>query len=269
MKVALIGCGKMGQALASGSVNSGALKPDQLFLYDPVSAAIDALLETIPDAHRCATLEEAITQADTLLICVKPGDVSAVMEWVSQSGKSAPDLLAISIAAGVPIAAMTEACRGKARIVRVMPNTPCLVGEGAAAFSLGDNATEDDSALIKSLLGSVGLVIQVKEPLLDAVTGLSGSGPAYVFTMIEALADGGLLEGLPRDQALALATQTVLGAAKLVSETGLLPAELRDRVTSPGGTTIAGLAALERGNFRSSVISAVSTATERSRELGR
>jgi pyrroline-5-carboxylate reductase len=149
-----------------------------------------------------------------------------------------------------------------------MPNTPALVGKGAAAFASGSDATAEDSEFARCLLGSVGLAFEVDEPLIDTVTGISGSGPAYVYTFIEALADGALLEGLPRDQALALATQTVLGAATMVAESGEHPALLRDRVTSPGGTTIAGLAALEEGAFRSTTIKAVKAATEKARELG-
>jgi pyrroline-5-carboxylate reductase len=148
-----------------------------------------------------------------------------------------------------------------------MPNTPALVGEGASAYALGGTATEDDAKLVEKILSGVGLAVRVKESLLDAVTGLSGSGPAHVFTVIEALADGGVLMGLPRDLALKLAAQTVIGAAKMVRETGEHPAVLRDQVASPGGTTIAAIEALEDGGLRSALISAVRAATERSREL--
>ncbi|MDB4354114.1 pyrroline-5-carboxylate reductase [Akkermansiaceae bacterium] len=257
----------MGQALTLGAIKSGALAASNLFVYDPVPAAVDYLLSHI-SATPCETLAALIQESDVLLLCVKPGDVPDVLRIIASSQKSAKDLLVISIAAGVTITSMEAGSQGKARIVRAMPNTPALVGEGAAAFSLGQSALEADAAFATSLLGSVGSVHRVKESLMDAVTGISGSGPAYVFTFIEALADGALLQGIPRDQALALATQTVIGAAKMVRESGELPAELRDKVTSPGGTTISGLAALEAGAFRSTIINAVSSATQRSQELG-
>jgi len=172
---------------------------------------------------------------------VKPDGVLDVLARIAELEITREKLLVISVAAGVTIARMEEAAKGHARVIRTMPNTPSLVGEGAAAFSLGSTATASDAEFTRKLLGAVGEVIEVKESLIDAVTGLSGSGPAYVYTFIEALADGALLEGLPREHALKLATQTVLGAAKLVAESGEHPAVLRDRVTSPGGTTICGL----------------------------
>ncbi|MDA7505976.1 pyrroline-5-carboxylate reductase [Akkermansiaceae bacterium] len=263
MKVGLIGCGKMGQALALGALKAAALNPNDLFLYDSYAPARDDLAAQ-SKASACDDLASLIEQSEALLLCVKPADVADVLKEIPDSR----ELLVLSIAAGVTLSQM-ESQAGKAtRVVRAMPNTPSLVGEGAAAFSLGSLATPDDADFTKALLGSVGSVHEVKEVLMDAVTGLSGSGPAYVFTFIEALADGALLEGLPREQALALATQTVLGAATMVRKTGALPADLRDKVTSPGGTTIAGLAALEAGAFRSTIISAVSSAARRSRELG-
>ena len=154
------------------------------------------------------------------------------------------------------------------RVIRAMPNTPALIGKGAAAFTPGTSATEADSELARRILGSVGTVVEVRETLMDAVTGLSGSGPGYVYLFIEALADGGVRNGLPREQALELATQTVLGAAAMVQETGLHPATLKDMVTSPGGTTMAGLATLEDRALRSACIEAITKATERSIELG-
>lgn len=266
MTIGLIGCGKMGSALTLGAIKAGVFESTRVLAYDPVPEAIAALGEGITAA---GSLEEAIKGSDALLLCVKPYQVAEILTQVASLIESPDKLLVISIAAGVKIEAMEAACDNKARIVRTMPNTPSLVGEGAAAFTLGAGATGDDARFTEKLLGSVGVVYQVKEALLDTVTGISGSGPAYVYTFIEALADGALLEGLPRDQALALATQTVLGAARMVSESGEHPALLRDRVTSPGGTTITGLAALEEGAFRSTTIKAVKAATEKARELGR
>lgn len=265
MNVGIIGCGKMGQALTLGALRSGALKSAELFLFDPVPAAVEAL-ETESKGKAVNSLEALIEKSDTLIVCVKPAQVRDVLSKVKESNNSH---LVLSIAAGVTTQQMEASASDKTRVIRVMPNTPALVSLGASAYSLGKNATDADSVFAEKLFSSVGIAEKIPESLMDAVTGLSGSGPAYIYTMIEALADGGLLKGLPREQALRLATQTVLGSAKMVLESNLLPAELRDRVTSPGGTTIAGLAALEKGNFRSTVISAVSTATERSQELGR
>jgi pyrroline-5-carboxylate reductase len=208
--------------------------------------------------------EELARLADVLVLCVKPGDALAALRALDCTGK-----LVISIVAGLTIAALEEAAGAGARVVRVMPNTPALVNKGAAGFSLGHDATLEDAAVAERIFGSVGNAFQVKEALLDSVTGLSGSGPAYVFLMIEALADGGVLMGLPRESALKLAAQTVAGAAELVLQTGEHPAVLRDMVTSPGGTTIAGIEALEKNGARSALISAVRAATERAREIGR
>jgi pyrroline-5-carboxylate reductase len=177
--------------------------------------------------------------------------------------------LLISIAAGVTIAKLEQGLPAGARVIRVMPNTPALVGAGASAFALGKSATPADGELAAKLLAAVGVAMPVKESLLDAVTGLSGSGPAYVYQFIEALSDGGVAAGLPRDIATRLAAQTVLGGAKMVLETGQHPGALKDQVTSPGGTTIEGLHELEKGQFRGVVISAVRAATEKSRQLGR
>ena len=178
-----------------------------------------------------------------------------------------PEHLIVSIAAGVSIATLEAGLGPDRRIVRVMPNTPALVGEGASGYCLGTHARESDEATVRKCLDSVGRAYRVPESLLDAVTGLSGSGPAFVYVMIEALSDGGVRVGLPRDVATTLAAQTVLGAAKMVLETGLHTGVLKDQVTSPGGTTIAGLHALERGGVRAALIDAVEAATRRSAEL--
>lgn len=251
----------MGQALTEGAIRAGVLSSKSLYLYDPVTAAVNTLAK-VSGGSACENLADLTSKCDTLILCVKPAQITEVLSTLNTPA------LVLSIAAGVSIAQM-ESATPTARIIRVMPNTPALVGKGAAAYSLGTSATNDDEAFADNLLKSVGLAEKVPESLMDAITGLSGSGPAYVYTMIEALADGALLEGLPREQALRLATQTVLGGAQMVAETGLLPADLRDRVTSPGGTTIAGIAALEEGGFRNTIIKAVSRAAARSRELGK
>lgn len=255
----------MGSALTLGAIKAKVFEARDLVAFDPLPAAIEALG---PGVTAADSLEQAIEASDIVLLCVKPYQIHEVLSRVAEINKDPQSLLAISIAAGLTLAAMEESCNNKARLVRCMPNTPALVGQGAAAYAKGSLATPDDSAFAQKLLGSVGLAYEVPESLIDTVTGVSGSGPAYVYTFIEALADGGLLEGLPRDQALALAAQTVLGAATMVVESGEHPAILRDRVTSPGGTTIAALATLEEGAFRSTTIKAVRTAIEKARELG-
>ena len=163
---------------------------------------------------------------------------------------------------------MESALPARARVIRVMPNTPALIGASASAFACGKSATKPDAALVQRLLSAVGIAVEVKEPLLDAVTGLSGSGPAYVYQFIEALSDGGVASGLPRDLATKLAAQTVMGAAKMVLETGEHPGALKDAVASPGGTTIEGIHELEKGRLRGTVMNAVRAATEKSRKLG-
>jgi pyrroline-5-carboxylate reductase len=176
--------------------------------------------------------------------------------------------LVVSIAAGITLRQLAEGLGSEQRLVRVMPNTPCLLGASASGFSPGEAATAEDAALVQRLLDAVGRAFRLPEHLLDAVTGLSGSGPAFVYVMIEALSDGGVRVGLPRDVATALAAQTVLGAARMVLETGTHPGALKDMVASPGGTTIAGLHALERGGVRGALMDAVEAATLRATELG-
>lgn len=265
MKLGLIGCGKMGSSLARGIVANKLCRAVDVIARDADPKAAESLKESLRGVKVAATALEVADAADVVLVCVKPGDCLPVMAALAQ-GKSAP--LIISIAAGIRLEALERAAGPHHRVVRVMPNTPALAGCGASAYAPGQQATARDAALTEKLFGSVGTVHRVEEKHLDAVTGLSGSGPAYIYTVIEALADGGVLAGLPRDTALALATQTVLGAAEMVRTTGLHPAVLRDQVTSPGGTTIAALAVLEKQGLRASLIEAVRTAMARSIELG-
>ena len=203
--------------------------------------------------------------ADGVVIAVKPGDVPAACAAVAAAGATR----VLSIAAGVTVATLEAALGATTPVVRAMPNTPALVGSGAAAIAAGSHAGEDDLAWAESVLGAVGTVERVPEKLLDAVTGLSGSGPAYVFLIAEALTDAGVLAGLPRPTAAALVHQTLLGAARLLTESGDGPEALRAAVTSPGGTTAAGLLELERHGVRAAFLDAVTAATERSKELGR
>jgi pyrroline-5-carboxylate reductase len=268
MRIGIIGAGSMGGALAAGLIASGT----------PVAA----IRAADPDPVRRKTLEERqriqcgadnrelVAQSDLVVLAVKPAQVGAVLTELG--GPQEPSLtrpLWISIAAGVSLAALAGNLPAGARLVRSMPNTPALVGAGATAFVANPEASEADRRAARTLFEAVGTAWEApSEGLLDAVTGLSGSGPAYVFVFLEALGDAGVRMGLPRDAAYALATQTVLGAAKLALESGRHPAALKDQVTSPGGTTIAGLERLEAAGFRSAIHAAVEAATRRSRELG-
>ncbi len=263
MKLGFLGSGKMATALVRGVVKTGAISAGAIVVSDAVPGVAEDLAASAGVA--AVTNGELIATADAVVLCVKPHDALDALRSVRDG---AADTLIISIVAGLPIARLQDAAGAAARLVRVMPNTPALIGRGAAAYSLGATATNADAALTEKILGGVGEIVRVKEELLDVVTGLSGSGPAYVYLVIEALSDAGVLMGLPRDLSLKLAAQTVAGAAEMVLETGRHPAVLRDEVTSPGGTTIAGIEALELGGARAAFISAVRAATERARELG-
>ena len=265
-RVGFLGAGRMASALARGWIAAGLTTADRVLASDPMPAARDAFsgggsMRAIPDNR------EVVAHGDLLVLAVKPQSMKALMEEVR------PHLtdrhLIVSIAAGVSLRQLAEGLGPRRRLVRVMPNTPCLVGASASAYTPGDAATADDAALVERLLKAVGVAFRVPESLLDAVTGLSGSGPAFVYLMIEALSDGGVRVGLPRDAATALAAQTVMGAAKMVLETGSHPGVLKDQVASPGGTTIAGLHALERGGVRGAIMDAVEAATRRAAELGK
>jgi pyrroline-5-carboxylate reductase len=266
LKIGFLGAGKMATALAKGFVRAELAVPREILAADPHPAARKIFADEIGSKPSASNLEAA-KFASVLILATKPDQVAAALAEIS--GAFTKKHLLISIAAGVTISKLENALPAGARVIRVMPNTPALVGEGASAFALGNFATEADGELAKKLLSAVGLVFQVKENLLDAVTGLSGSGPAYVYQFIEALSDGGVAAGLPRDIATKLAAQTVLGGAKMVLETGQHPGALKDQVTSPGGTTIEGLHALEKGKLRATVISAVRAATEKSKKLGK
>ncbi len=257
----------MATALAKGFVQAGVVSPNRISASDVAEAARTAFRRAVPGAVVTASNGEAVRKARVVVLAVKPDQVENVLKEVRPL--FTPAQLLLSIAAGVPLARLQAALGEGARLVRVMPNSPALVGAAACGFALGRNATTDDAKLAERLLTSVGIACQVKEALLDAVTGLSGSGPAYAFLVIEALSDGGVAAGLPRDVATRLAAQTLLGSARMVLETGLHPGALKDMVTSPGGTTIAGLHALERGGLRAALMDAVEAATRRSAELGK
>ncbi len=264
MKLGLIGCGKMGSALLNGILKASDAV-DAVWIFDSYSPAMEALAKDAPQCRAADSNRDVADRSDVILLCVKPDGIPTVAQEIAASNNAS---LCISVAAGVSLAVLETNLASQQRAVRVMPNTPALVGAGASGFTLGSRATEEDAALTKQLLQAVGIAHQVPERLLDAVTGVSGSGPAYIYLVIEAMADAAVLNGLPRPTAIELAAQTVMGAAKMVLDTGLHPGVLKDQVTSPGGTTIRGLAALEREGLRHAMIAAVNAATDRSIEMG-
>lgn len=264
--IGFLGAGKMGEALARGTIAAKVAPPSRIVMSD----CDGDRLAYLADALKVRTVGDnaALVQAsDVVVVALKPGVLRQVLPSLAKAigtGK-----LVVSIAAGVTLKELEGMLEPGARVARVMPNTPCLVGCGASAYSLGTAATAADGQLVNEVLSSVGISIQVPEALLDAVTGLSGSGPAFVAVVIEALADGGVLAGLPRETALKLAAQTVLGTASLVLRGGRQPAEVKDMVASPGGTTIEGLKVLEEKRLRAALIQAVEAAARKSKELGR
>jgi len=264
--LAVLGAGMMGGALARGLVHAGAMPASGIRLFDTHTAKAEALAADL-GAGASATLssQAAVVGADLVLLAVKPPMIAEVLTEISSA--LTPAHLIISIAAGIRLEKMEALLSGDIPVIRTMPNTPSLVGKGATALCRGSHATEQHLRLAESLFASVGLSVEVPERLLDAVTGLSGSGPAYVYLMIEAMADGGVKEGLTRDVARLLAAQTVLGAAQMVLSSDQHPAQLKDNVTTPGGTTIAALHVLERAGIRTALIDAIQAAAERSREL--
>jgi pyrroline-5-carboxylate reductase len=264
-KIGFLGGGNMAGAMIRGLIHSGAVTADQIWASDVKGERLDELRDKY-GVHTTTVNEDLARWADVIVIAVKPQIVDRILGALSASLNESD--LVISIAAGVPIEALEARLPGGARVVRAMPNTAAIALAGATAIAPGAHATEDDLEVARALFEAVGRCVVVDESLLDAVTGLSGSGPAYVMLMIEALADGGVKVGLGRDTALLLAAQTVYGAAKLQLETGEHPGRLKDMVTSPGGTAIAGLHTLEAGGLRTTLIDAVEAASRRAAELG-
>jgi len=265
-RIGIIGAGKMGSAIIRGILKAGIVQENQLAASDPVEELGQALaketgIRFVNDNKR------VVESSEIVLLAVKPQVIDSVLLEVA--GRTKSDKLFVSIAAGVPIAKLESCLPDKTHVVRVMPNTPCLVGQGAAAYSGGQYADSRDLSRVGEIFSSVGIAIPIEEYHLDAVTALSGSGPAYVFLFIESLTAGGVQMGLSHDVARKLAVQTVLGSVIMARDTGQHIADLRDAVTSPGGTTIAGLHALEESAFRASIMNAIASATERSIELGK
>lgn len=262
--IALIGAGQMGQALARGFCNSGECDSAALIAYDPSLAAEKNLQKSIPGVQLTKTASEATQAARYVILAVKPQHAASVCQEIQPALQDGT--IIISIIAGLPTSWLSARLK-TSRIVRVMPNTPCLIGQGVSAISSPPELDSKDSEIIQRLFSTVGVVHNVPESLLDAVTAVSGSGPGYVALLIDALADGGVQAGLPRQLALDLAVQTFAGTATLIADTGDHPAVVKDRVSSPGGTTVAGLSVLERKGVRGALADAVAAAADRSAAL--
>ena len=263
-KLGIIGIGNMGEAIVKGILNKNILRADDIIIYDK----LEEKAKKVSDIYGVGVAKSNSLLAklsETIILAVKPQDLEETIKEIKEF--LTEEKILISILAGVPIKKIRKLLNKNIPIVRVMPNTPALIGEGAIAVSFDKNINNEEKKYILSLLSALGKVYNVEEKYIDVITGLSGSGPAYVFTFIDGLAQGGVKKGLPYNLALDLAIQTVLGSAKLLQETGEHPMVLRDKVSSPAGTTIYGLHSLEKHNFRNAVISAVEEATNRSKEL--
>eukprot|EP00808_Paulinella_micropora_P021832 g66768.t1 len=263
-KLGFVGAGQMATALVAGLLAGKVYRPEEIMVFDLDVASVANLKQEHKVRAASSNLELA-KNCSVLVLAVKPAVVPIVLQEMRTALTS--EHLLVSVAAGVPTSTL-EAHAPQSRVVRVMPNTPALIRAGASCFARGSKATDEDARLVHKLLIAVGTAHEVQDKDMDAVTGLSGSGPAYVFLLLEALADGGVHAGLPRPLAQALTTQTVLGAAQLAKQTGKHPGQLKDSVASPGGTTIAGVATLESNGFRSAAMQAVIAAAARSKELG-
>ncbi len=263
--IGFIGAGSMTEALLKGIIQSGTVKPENVLVSNKVNRARLEKLQENWGVTGCAK-DEVIRRAEVIILAVKPKDVALVM------AEAGPELSAqqilLSVAAGIPTAFIEDFCEQKVQVVRAMPNTSCTVLASATAIARGKYAGTEAEELAAELFASVGKVERVAEDQLDAITGLSGSGPAYVYYMIEAMEQAGEQVGLPKEMALKLATQTVFGAAKMLMETGEKPLHLRTAVSSPGGTTLAGLQALSSHGFHEALCAAVKAATNRSKEMG-
>lgn len=261
-KIGIIGCGNMGGAILYGALESGVLSKENVYVYD----INPAMMEKADSwgVHLAKDDEDVCKNSDLILLAVKPQNAA---EALSQCKKALEGKALMSIVAGVSVARLQNMVDGTPRILRIMPNTPAMVFEGAFALCSDNDFTEDEMNTAKTIYSSIGIVELVPENLIDAVCGLSGGGPAYVAMFIEAMADGGVKQGLPRKTAYRLAAQTCLGTAKMILEKGIHPGELKDMVTSPGGTTIEGCEALEKGGMRAAIIECINAGTEKSKKL--
>lgn len=275
MKLGLIGTGNMGCALLRGALRSDSLSAADVVIYDHTPAHMEKLLQDYPSITPADSAVALASQCDAILLAVKPkgilelvNDISSQFHTLTGDPDPAETPLLISIAAGISLQELEESAFEGARIIRVMPNTPALIGEGTSVFSTGTNATREDAETVSALLEKSGFIKQVPESSIEAVAAISGCGPAYMYVILDALSDAGVSIGLPRPLALELATRTMLGSASLVQQSGLHPMELRDQVTSPGGTTIEALNALDRHGLRHALIEAVKAARNKSSRLG-
>ncbi len=268
MKTGVIGTGKMGAALIRGMLDSAVITPPELYVYNRSAQSTGQLKQEYPEIHVCETAKTAAEHADVIFLAVKPYSIIELVGELTQSAAGGPKLL-VSVAAGISLSSMEEACGNGSRIIRVMPNTPSLIGEGALAFSPGSNATEEDCRLLEELLAPLGMVERVPEAWIDAISAISGSGPAYMYVILDALADAGVALGLPRSTALCFATRTMSGSARLAQNSSRHLMELRDDVTSPGGSTIAALPVLDEKGLRPALIEAVKAACARAKEMGK
>jgi pyrroline-5-carboxylate reductase len=259
-----IGAGNMAEALMKGIISAGLASKDDIIAGEVFAPRREYISKNVGVEVTDDNLK-VVSEARTVILAVKPQHLDGVMTALGEA--LTDEHLLISIAAGVTISQLEG--YSEARVVRVMPNQPCMVGESASAYALGSSATDDDASRVQEILDAVGVAFRMEEKHLDAVTGLSGSGPAFVYMVIEALADGGVLQGLPRDVAVALAAQTVVGAGRTILESKEHPGRMKDIVSSPAGTTIAGIKVLEEFGIRGAFINAVDAAAERSRELGK
>ena len=266
MLISFIGGGVMAEAIIKGIISSGRVSPEKVMSSDICTDRTSLFCKAFGISTTSDNLK-LVSQAEIIILAVKPQIIESVLQEIAEEIDTS--MLIISIAAGVPLNRIEGILKAGCRVVRVMPNTPALIGEGVSALSPGHNAIKEDMDVAGMIFGAVGKTVVVEEKYMDAVTGLSGSGPAYIFLIIEALGDAGVKVGLTRETARTLALQTVLGSTKMLLETGEHPAKLKDMVTSPGGTTIAGLHILEAGKIRAVIMDAVEAATKRSQELGR
>lgn len=263
-KITFIGAGNMGGAILSGLITRNLVEASNVTVFD----TYEPKLAEFEEKYKVNTEKDvslAVKQADIVILAVKPNVMESVLQNITSSLKET--VILVSIAAGVSIENIIKNTFDSVKVARIMPNTPAMVGEGMSSVSVNDKVTEEEANLVLEIFNSLGKAELVPESLIDAVTGLSGSGPAYVYMFIEALADGAVVEGMPRDKAYKFAAQTVLGAAKMVLETGMHPGALKDMVTSPGGTTIAAVKSLEANGLRNAVIEAVGAATQKSRDM--
>lgn len=263
--IGFIGGGNMAEAVLKGLVGKGHA-PQHLIVGEPVADRRDYLATQYQVEVTDSNLD-VVAKSDVIVLAIKPQMVETVVPGFATAYDDSKLLL--SILAGTSTATLETHLGGLAKVVRVMPNTPALIGQGAAAICAGSHASENDLAVAHELFSAVGAVVRVNEEQMDAVTAVSGSGPAYIFTVIEAMTEGGVLEGLDRETSLQLAIQTVIGSARLVAETSGAPMDLRDKVCSPGGTTLAAIEKLDAGGFGDTLVSGVRRAAERSRELGK